>query len=386
MSHYSLHLIHKFLKEKEINQIYISIFIMTFAESMICIFVPIYFFTLGFSIPKIIFFYFLVSLFFVMLSVFGANVVSKIGVKHSILLSTPFHILYFIGLRFVPNLDILFYILPVLLSSKMILYNFGFHLNYIEHSDRNKRGKEVSFLGMLTTGATVLSPLIAGFIIGFFNFGVLFVLGSALLLAGALPLFFTKDSYEKVKIHTKTMYGYLLNKKNIPNMLSFAGYAIESIIGRVIWPIFLIILLLTTEKVGTIVTLSLALSILLFYYLGRYTDKHSKTRLIRIGTMLYFFGWIGRIFANTSFKVLLVDSYKNLSEKVLHIPWSAKSYDLAAKENYFMFIVAREIVFNLSRIIMWPCVALLFYIGFYPFIISFVVASSFTLLYAFMKG
>jgi len=41
----------------------------------------------------------------------------------------------------------------------------------------------------------------------------------------------------------------------------------------------------------------------------------------------------------------------------------------------------REIIFNLSRIIVLPFIILLFYINVHPFQISFIIAALFTLLY-----
>jgi len=341
MSHHNFHLIHTFFHQKQINHIYVSVFLMTFSEALISLFVPIYFFRLGFPISDIIFFYFLASAFFVCFSLAGAKIVSRIGVKHSILLSGPFLIFYYIGLRYIADIPLLFFVLPALLSLRMVFYNYGFHLNYIEHCDNSHRGKELSLIGISATTATILAPFIAGLVIFFFSFEGLFFLGSVLLFTATVPLFFMKDNYKTPRLNLKNAFSKALDKKHMPKILSFSGYAIESIIDRVIWPIFLINLLLTTEKVGFIVTMSFVLSISAFYFIGKLADKHDKAKLLKIGTALYFFGWIARLFANNSLKVVLVDSYKNLSSKILQIPWSAKSYDIAAKENYFNFIVGR---------------------------------------------
>jgi len=83
------------------------------------------------------------------------------------------------------------------------------------------------------------------------------------------------------------------------------------------------------------------LSLFVFYFMGNITDKHDKIKLLNLGTVLYFFAWIGRIFADSSFKILAVDSYKNMTEKILQIPWSAQSYDLAIQRGYFRFIVTQ---------------------------------------------
>lgn len=373
----------RFFKNEEMNHFYWSVFIMTFGESLISIFVPIYLYNLGFKIPQILLFYFLVSMYFVIFSYFGAKVTAKIGEKHSILISTPFLVIYYIGLIFVDSYNFLLFILPLLLALRMILFNYGYHLNFINHSEKTKRGQELALFGIVTLLATISAPYL-GSILATFNFTILFIISSFLIFLGTVPLFFSKDKCEKIDFSIYSLFQKIKSKENRGNFISFSGYAIESIIGRTIWPIFLIIIIGTINKTGLIISVSMLVSLLAFYFVGRLTDKLNRIRLLKIGTILYFFAWIGRIFADTAFKVLFVDSYKNLSEKILHLPWSAHSYDLAKRKNYFEFIVSREIIFNLIRIVVFPVLILIFWIDFYPFIISFIVASIFSIGYIFI--
>lgn len=374
----------KFFKDKEFNQFYLAVFIMTFGELLINIFVPIYLFGLGFKIYQILFFYFLVSLFFLIFSFTGAKVVSKIGEKHSILLSTPFLVLYYLGLIYIDSNIFLFLFLPLLLSLRMILFNYGYHLNFINHSEKTKRGQELAIFGTITLLATVFAPYL-GSVLANINFAAVFIVSSILIVIGTTPLFFSKDKFEKVDFTSAGMFKKIFSKKNRGNFISFSGYAIESIIGKTIWPIFLIILVGTIDKTGLLISASMLLSLLVFYFIGKLTDKVNKVRLLKIGTLLYFFAWVGRIFANSAYKVLFIDSYKNLSEKILHLPWSAHSYDLAKRSNYFEFIISREITFNFIRILIFPILIFIFWMDFYPFVISFSIAGFSSLGYIFIN-
>ena len=76
-----------------------------------------------------------------------------------------------------------------------------------------------------------------------------------------------------------------------------------------------------------------------------------------------FFAWIGRIFADNAFRVLLVDSYKNLTEKILHL---IHNYDLAQRQNYFEFVILRK---KKKKKI------LIFHFDFHPFAFSFLIAA-----------
>ena len=118
-----------------------------------------------------------------------------------------------------------------------------------------------------------------------------------------------------------------------------------------------------------------------YYLIGKITDKFNKSRLLKIATGFYVMAWLGRLLANATLKIFLIDSYKNLSEKFLEVPWSTISYDLASQENPYLFIVVREIVYNLARVIVLPLIILIFYINFHPFLISFALAAGCSLLY-----
>jgi len=373
----------KFLKNKEFNKLYSSVFIMTFGESLINIFVPIYLFGLWYPVYQIIFFYFLVSLYFVILAHFGAKIVSKVGEKHSILISSPFLVLFYLGLMYVNISLVLFFILPLFLSLRMILFNFGYHLNYINHSEKRRRWKELAILWILTLIATVVAPYL-GSLIASINFMFVFVLSSVLIVLGTFPLLFSQDRFEKISFTANWLFKKIFSKKNRGNFISFSGYAVESMIGRIVWPLFLILIVGTINKTWLLISASMFFSLFALHFVGKLTDKINKTKLLKIWTVLYVWAWIGRVFASTVYQVFFVDSYKNISEKVLYLPWSAQSYDLAQRDNYFEFIVSMEITFNFIRILVFPFLIFIFWIDFYPFVVSFVLASFASLGYVFI--
>ncbi|MFA5994744.1 MAG: MFS transporter [Parcubacteria group bacterium] len=382
LHHDSPHMRH-FMKHKEMNELYLSYGILNFAIGLISIFIPIYLYKLDYSIPAILFFFFLNSIGFVLFSYWGAQIVARLGVKHTMLLTIPIFIIFFIGLKFIPQFPFLFFILPLLRSFKMILYNYSFHLNFIQHSDRKHRGREVSIIQALEVTAGILSPLIGGAIIKYSSFSVLFFVGSVILFFSMIPLFRTQDTYEAITFEKKRLIRDVFKKENLNYMYSFSGYAIESWIGMILWPIFLFVMLFNVESIGALTSVTTLVTFVMFYFIGKATDKKDKRELLRLGVLLYFFGWIGRIFVTGFTSMFFIDTYKNLTQRVVAVPWTAYSYDLAAKGDYFKFIVQREIVFNISRSLMMPILMLIFFLAgnTYAFIISFTIAAFFSLFY-----
>ncbi len=373
-----------FFKNKEMNYIYIAIFIISFGESLISVFIPIYFMQIGLQIYEVFLYYFLVSLYFVIFAYFGAKLTSKIGDKHSIIISTVCLLFYNLGLIFVEKYMFLILLLPILLAFKMMLFNYGYHLNFLNHSDKKHVGKELAFIGVIVLIAVTFAPYI-GSILADFNFILLFSVSSIFIFIGIIPLFLSKDKFEDLTFSFHSLFSNITSKKNIKNLISFSGYAIDSTIGSVVWPIFIIMIIGTIKKTGLLITVSMLISLFVFAILGKLIDNTSKIKILKLGTFLYFFAWIARIFANSASKILFVDSYKNVSEKILHLSWGAHSYDLAQRTKYFEFIVGREIAFNIARVIIYPILMLIFWVNFHPFTLTFILASIASIGYAFIE-
>ncbi len=372
---------HEFFQKKEMNEMYLAVFLMSFADGLISIFVPIYLYTLGYPIENVIFFYIILAVSNISLLPFLLKIISKIGVKHSISMSIPFLIIYFLGLTFIPQLPFLFYILPIILAIRTMFFNIGYHLNYLEHSDAKKRGKEVSILVSLPLIASLLSPLLGGITINYLGYQYLYAVGAIILAISIIPLFLTKDQKEKMNFTILDAYKFIFEKKHRNIIKSFFGAATAGTIGLVIWPIFLTSLKLSTETIGMISSLTAILTLIIFFILTRKENKEKREKIIKKRTIVHTIGWLARIFASSALSAFVIDAYKKLFYKLLQVEWSAYTYELAKKQNYFKFIVTREIAFNLSRIIFLPILMLIFSFSSSPFTLAFIMASVLSLLY-----
>ncbi|KKR20466.1 MAG: Major facilitator superfamily [Parcubacteria group bacterium GW2011_GWE2_39_37] len=376
------HHVHDFFKQKELNELYISHGIMNFALGLVSVFVPVYLYTLGYSIVAILGYFFLNSLSFVLLSYVGARAVAWLGVKHSMLTSVVFLILYFIGLRQIEAYPWLFFILPIARTMEMMLYNYSFHLNFISHADRKDHGKDVTFDQTIALLAGLAAPFVGGLLAKFFGFNVLFFVGLSIIAVSVIPLFFSAESYAKLAFNKKGLYKDLWSREGRPLLFSYSGYAIESWIGLILWPIFLMIILTDTSKVGALISLPAFITLIFFYFFGKKIDQLNKNKLLSIGSILHFFGWVGRLFVQGFDSVFLVDAYKRLSERFVQIPWSAIFYDIASDGNYFKMIVQREVALNVARMIIAPVLMVAFTLD-KPnnFLAAFIIAALASLLY-----
>ena len=88
-SYANLHKINRLIKLKsELSEIYLNQVIQTFAVSLIGIFIPIYLLEIGFDLIMVFNYYLIFSVCIIVLSVLPIRLSNKIGLKHTIFLST----------------------------------------------------------------------------------------------------------------------------------------------------------------------------------------------------------------------------------------------------------------------------------------------------------
>ena len=361
---------------------YITMALNSIAENLIAIFVPIYLWQLGYSIIQILLFFTLWAIYWILVSPLVVKLISIKGEKHTIFYSSFFLILYYLGLYYIESWPWLFYLLPLFAASRACFFWIGWHVNFVEHADRKRQGREIALIQGIAVLANFITPLVGGSIIFWLGWQYAFIIASIVLFFSVWPLLRTKDTPEKINFNVKQIIKWIFNKKHWRMNLSFFGYATEAAIGRALWPVFILVIIGSINKVGAIISFSMIASMIVLYFIGKLTDKMSRRKIIKGATVFYVIGWIGRIFADSTGFVFGIDTYKNIAGKAIDVPWSSRIYDLAKKEKYFEFIVAKEIIFRLSRILVLPILMLLFWqFGFVAFFISFGIAAVLSLLY-----
>jgi len=377
----NLHKHHHFFSHANMDALYLSVFVMNIAESMISIFVPIYLYSLGYSITWIILFFLISRIGGALFALPASKIAANRGPAWSIALSTPFLIVYYIGLLALPQWPGLFLVLPLVITGRALLYNFGFDIIFLFSSHEKRMGRELSTLSIVSIMASVISPFAAGVLIVTAGYTSLFGFGAVLLCASVIPLFVARFTHRAFLVDGGQVLHHIFASEYRPASLSFVGYAIENSIGFIVWPIFLVLILTNVSSVGAVVSLSTFVTLIVITLVGKMVDKN-KTGMLRFGTVLYFFGWVGSIFANTPVFASLIDIYRRAAGHFVGIPWAALFYSRARKQDMYAAVVARHLVYNASRIVVLPFLALLFLYVPHPFAWAFAIAGAFSLLYS----
>jgi len=336
--------------------IYSNRLIQQIAVGLVGFFGPIFLFVfLNESAQSVLLFYIGCFFLFGLLLPFGAMLMSRIGLKISMILGSLFLVGWFVSLYLLSN-NWYFALFLALASITLfrLLYWVPYHTEFAKSTDRLSRGKEIAFLASVSTLICVVLPFIAGLIIAKFNFSVLFLISIIIASISIIPILLLRPVREKYTYSFLQTFKELFNRRNRKLLLAYGGEGAEGVVGFVIWPIFIFQLLNENYlSVGIISSLIILVSIILRLLIGNWTDKISKRRIIKTGSVLYALGWIGKIFVQTAFQIFIVSTYHAFAAVVMRTPFTTLMYEQAADRGHYVdeYTVLREIALNIGRIL-----------------------------------
>lgn len=367
--------------------IYSNRIIQQIAGGLLGFFVPIFLFVyFNQSIQNVILFYLITFFLFGIFVPLGAMLMSKIGIKISMILGSLFLVGYFISLYLLSN-NVAFALISTILFVTLfrMLYWIPYHTEFAKTTDDLSRGKEIAFLVSISTLVSVALPLTAGFIINEFNFSVLFLISIIIGLVAIIPILLLKPVKEKFTYTYFQTFKELFRKKNRKLLLAYSGEGAEFVVGFVIWPIFIFQLLEGNYlSVGIISSSIVLVSIILRLAIGTLTDKMSKRKIIRAGSILHALGWVGKVFIQTAFHIFAVGAYHAFTSVIMRTPFATLMYEQAADRGHYVdeYTVLREMAICFGRVLMLILIfALLCFAGLnFTFILAAIATLLFSLL------
>jgi MFS family permease len=139
----------RYLKNRELDELYLAMFIKTLARSLILVFIPIYLASLGFSIRFIALFYLLEFIGMAAATPIGLWLNSKIGVKKTMVFADVFFVGYMVAVNAISATG-WYIILPTLMFAiSGGLFWAGYHVDFTKNADIKDEGKEISFVKSL---------------------------------------------------------------------------------------------------------------------------------------------------------------------------------------------------------------------------------------------
>jgi hypothetical protein len=334
------------------------------------LFLPIFLYQfMGMSILMVLVYYLIIDVFYASFVVTSCKqVMNRFGIKRSLQVSVLFGATYYLILftinHYLPLNDDIFklekalFLLPALFFSLSfrLTHWIPFHTNLAKLTDRGIRARQLSLMEATMMALGAVMPIVAGIILENLGYGYLFIIAISVYILSLLPFSLLPKVEEKFSWDYKKTFKTLFSKKMRPSVIAYMGDGAESVVGTIIWPIFIWQLLEGNYfQVGLISSLIIAVTILMQFLIGRPLDKmENKQKVLRYGTLFYSFGWVLKALIGSAFQVFLFSTYHNLSRVFSRTSFDALNYDIAADQGQYVdeYTVVRETAILFGKILM----------------------------------
>lgn len=346
----------RFFPRKELTQVYISAGLRAFALSLISLFIPLYLYKeLGYSFAQTIGFFLFFSVVLAITTPIAAKFAARYGVKHTIGVSVPLYMIFVLLLYLLPDYQISLLLVSAFFGASIAFYWMGMHLVFYHASHPHHRGEEFGKRESATILGSLLGPLLGGGIIGIAGFKAVFILVFSILLCSVLVLFKSRENH--VRYHFS--FRSVLNKEHWRDSLFFVSRGTYTITEGVIWPLFVFVILGSYIALGAMGSLLSAISILLLWAVGKYSDHGpvDKRKIMRFTTIFDSIAWLLRSMVTTVGGVFATTALGAFTFGIRESPLGALEYDKARGEAAPYF-VSREIFICLGRILILTLVLL----------------------------
>ena len=363
----------------EAGAIYIANSIKTFAESLVGVFIPIFILKLP-NLPLInsndlinrilwvLIFYFFRSIFILLLLKPLTNIIfGRINLKWSIFISNVVLAFSLLCLSIADKSTHMLILASFLVAAAIIMYWLPFHLFFIRKlgTKDGHYGKRYGFQILFDSTSAAIAPLTGGIILTLFGFQALFATGIIVILISAIPIVSSVTEHAHGKHNAYyTLLSFIKDPKYKNDSIAMASIASDSILYAVFWPIMLIIVLESFEKVGAITSISIAISSLVAIMVGIQIDKGRSKILHKIGVAVNSMLFIIRAFVFTPISVYLIDIFDRMNGAFYVVPFTSAMYKHAREGHHDSdFIIYREyVVHGIMAVTTLAAFILLFFI------------------------
>lgn len=335
--------------QKQIEQLYASMAIGNLAQAMIAIFEPIFLYqAVGLTIEQVLLFFAAVYALYIFLIPFGAKIAARFGYAHSIFFSIPFQILFWLGLIGSQYSEWFLYLAPVSLAIQKSLFWPAFNASMAKFTNGEQIGREFSVMYAVISSMQILGPMVGGFLAIFLGANWIFVIGSLIYIASALPLL--KSDRDLLPSVYKFHDTWDLYKRFPIRFAGYLGYG-EELLVLTVWPIFIYLTVRNYQDVGSLVTLATLIATGLALYIGIFVDRHNKQMSLRAGNILYVISWLVRIPLQSTAGVFMADSFSRTSKGMVSIPTTTLTLERAEATKIMPFVVGYEQILSVGKLL-----------------------------------
>ncbi|MFC1622802.1 MFS transporter [Patescibacteria group bacterium] len=278
-----------------------SVWLHTFAVSMVAIFIPIFLLQIGYSIGEVMIFYLIYNIADVPLNFFARFLTRKMGARWVIILGSIAAILLFVSLFELTPGNWPLLILVAIFAALYDTFYWVAHIYFFMKCSKDDENisKDTGIMRIIKRIAGMAAPALGALILVSWDRGALLWISIVVLALSLIPLFKIKGVDDKPKRKQKSFSEFFsswdISRDYISSMLLTLHRSAEG----VLWPIFIYLLFVDIEAVAILPIIVSATAVMFIYVAGK-TKKQKRDFVMAIASMAIALTWIARLFVDDS--------------------------------------------------------------------------------------
>lgn len=346
-----------FENKREIHRIYIAHTLRRVVLSVVGIYIPIFFLTLGFSLTKIILFFVIFhfsGLLFTLTTL--PYLFQKWGTMRVLKIYYPLEISFYILLYVLPFVPALFWIAAFVGGLATFIYWVPMNILLLKHSQADNMGSDLAMFFAFPKALGIAGPLIGAILIPFVGFWPVFSVAMLGLAATYLPLAGIRNSELDVSFDFRLSHVWRKLRER-PFLFVLEGF--DNIIeeSEWFWGIFVFLIIGTLEAPGIVGSLEALGAAMFTVVVGTYANQNAKL-LIPIASVGLILGWVVRIGINSALSVYIVTLATSFIMTFFLVSYVSFIYQSVKHKKEEEFLILREIPTVIGRMIVFGAILL----------------------------
>lgn len=335
-----------FFSEQEVDQIYAYEFLQKFGIGLIGIFLPIYIASESGSIRWIFMYLIGFESVFLFVSIPVSFIISRIGFKHSLILSYGFYLPAFLLIRLFSLSDVLVAAVAVLIGVAKAFHWISLHSEFAVDSHEDGRGSSSGKMLGLPRLARSIAPLIGGVVMAWYGFPLLVTLTIIVFILSSLPLFASSDHRDPLDYSFRDF----IDRRYLKLGSIFALRGVSIVPAVFLFPLFVYYIGGSIDA-GGVSALKGVGSMLFALMLGKASDSFDRKKMILFGLAASSLLFFSRILVTQSFQAFTISLIDGLAFMVFYVPFYSSLADMAEDEDVLEFYAFRELALGVGKLI-----------------------------------
>jgi predicted MFS family arabinose efflux permease len=210
------------------------------------------------------------------------------------------------------------------------------------------RDAEVGLFYSMPTLASIISPVIGGFIVAVFSYSTLFLTTGVLVGLSFVPLFLSERHSKGMDTDITSFF----SREFVLDFLTYFFNGAESIGKKLLWPLFLALIIEGSVDLGVAGGLKSFGAALTSIAIGRITDDSNRPKVVASGVFIAVLMFFALYTVTDPLTATVLSFLFGLGRTAATMSAFEKALENAEKEDYLEYFAFRGTALNLGRLAM----------------------------------